>query len=51
MAKSKKTKPTKKNNHALRNFLGAVALAGATYAAEKMIESKKKKKSTEKKQN
>lgn len=43
-------KPAKKNHHALRKLIGSVALAGATYAAEKYIESRKKKKDLKSKQ-
>lgn len=49
MAKSINTTPAKKKHHALRKLIGAVALAGVTYAAEKLIESQKNKKGSDKK--
>lgn len=42
------TKPnrdrTGQSNHALRKLIGTVVIAGATYAVEKIIASKKSKK-------
>lgn len=49
MAKTTKEEPTKKNHRALRAFIGKVAVAGAVYGAEKMIESYRKKRAKRKK--
>ena len=48
MAKSNSTKPEKKKRHPLRKLVGTVVVAGATYAVEKMIESRRKKKASKK---
>lgn len=39
----------KKNHRALRKLVGSVAIAGAVYAAEKYIESRRKKRALKKK--
>lgn len=51
MAKSdiEEEQPRKKKNHALRKLIGTVAVAGAVFAAEKIMESKRKKKVASKK--
>lgn len=49
MTKPTNAKPAKKKHHALRKLIGAVAIAGATYAAEKIMESRKNKKESNKK--
>lgn len=46
MDKAESKKPEKKNHRALRRLVGTVAIAGATYAAEKFIESRKHKKAS-----
>lgn len=38
-----------KHSHALRQLVGTVVIAGATYAAEKIIESRRRKKMAKKK--
>ena len=44
MSDQETDKEPKKKNHALRKLVGAVAIAGVTYAAEKYIASRKEKK-------
>lgn len=46
MGKSLNDQPPKKKSHALRKLIGTVAVAGAVYAAEKFMESKRKKKTS-----
>lgn len=49
-ATSKSSKaPAKKKNHALRKLVGAVMVAGAVYAAEKLVQSRRKSKAAPKK--
>jgi len=49
MAESNSKKPAKKKGHPLRKLVGTVVVAGATYAVEKMIESRRNKKALKKK--
>lgn len=49
MAKTTNGEPTKKNHRAMRKFIGKIAVAGAVYGAEKLIESYRKKRAQRKK--
>ncbi|MFH1171639.1 MAG: hypothetical protein V1778_03815 [bacterium] len=50
MKESKSTTREKNNRHALQKLVGAVAIAGVTYAAERFVESRKSKKETRRKE-